>query len=58
MNTARVLAIALLVPISAQATSSRLRLNAADDYTLALEPDGTLWAWGQNSAGQLGDGTT
>jgi alpha-tubulin suppressor-like RCC1 family protein len=28
------------------------------DYSLALKNDGSLWAWGQNGYGQLGDGTT
>lgn len=28
------------------------------NHVVALKTDGTLWAWGQNTAGQLGDGTT
>jgi len=27
-------------------------------HSLALNSDGTLWAWGNNPYGQLGDGTT
>ena len=26
-------------------------------HTMVLKDDGTVWAWGYNSAGQLGDGT-
>ena len=29
-----------------------------DDHSLAIKNDGSLWAWGFNSCGQLGDGTT
>ena len=28
------------------------------DHTVAVRTDGTLWAWGGNNYGQLGDGTT
>ena len=31
---------------------------AGGSYSLALKADGTVWAWGENSYGQLGDGTT
>jgi alpha-tubulin suppressor-like RCC1 family protein len=30
---------------------------AGQNHTLALKTDGTLWAWGYNFRGQLGDGT-
>lgn len=31
--------------------------SAGRDHSLALKNDGTLWAWGRNDRGQIGDGT-
>ncbi|WP_052295815.1 fimbrillin family protein [Parasphaerochaeta coccoides] len=33
-------------------------VSAGGDHTMILKKDGTLWATGQNTYGQLGDGTT
>ena len=52
------------LPVQAQDVGGLLPLTgvlaaAAGQYhTAALKTDGTVWAWGANSDGQLGDGTT
>lgn len=37
---------------------SVIAIAAGMDHSLALRQDGTVWAWGVNIAGELGDGTT
>jgi len=32
-------------------------IGAGGSHTVALKSDGTLWAWGSNGDGELGDGT-
>jgi alpha-tubulin suppressor-like RCC1 family protein len=34
-----------------------IQIAAGREHSLALEDDGTVWAWGSNVYGQLGDGT-
>jgi len=34
-----------------------IAISAGVDYSAAVRNDGTVWTWGQNLSGQLGDGT-
>ena len=38
-------------------TARYTQLAAGGDFSLALRPDGTVWAWGDNALGQLGNAT-
>jgi alpha-tubulin suppressor-like RCC1 family protein len=40
------------------ARCAAVMLTAGSEYTVALQGDGRVWAWGRNNAGQLGDGST
>lgn len=33
-------------------------IAAGEEHTVVVKPDGTVWAWGRNDRGQLGDGST
>lgn len=46
------------VPIMVPGLTGVIAVAAGQYHTLALKNDGTVWAWGFNGAGQLGDGST
>ncbi len=48
----------IVVPTDAAPTAGAvIDLSAGDTHTLAIVEDGSVWAWGRNDHGQLGDGT-
>ncbi|MBI5562885.1 MAG: hypothetical protein HY894_08575 [Deltaproteobacteria bacterium] len=51
------LAVVLMAAGGANA-SDRPRLAAGSGHTVFIKSDGSLWAWGSNAYGQIGDGTT
>lgn len=46
-----------LVPVRALTPSGIVAIAAGGLHALALRDDGTVWAWGYNETGALGDGT-
>jgi len=48
--------VAFVVPAAAANTTEPM-LAAGELHSLALKSDDTVWAWGWNELGQLGDGT-
>ena len=47
-----------LSPVSVMGLTGVTAVAAGWNHSLALKSDGTVWAWGYNARGQLGDGTT
>ena len=45
-------------PVRSVAGTDWKQVATAGPHSVALKKDGTLWSWGNNWAGQLGDGTT
>lgn len=46
-----------LMPVQV-GTATWQSVSTCYHHTAAVRTDGTLWTWGQNNSGQLGDGTT
>ncbi|HET9475613.1 MAG TPA: hypothetical protein VFO82_17060 [Steroidobacteraceae bacterium] len=47
-----------LMPVQALGITNVVAIAGGRDHTLALRSDGSVWAWGENADGELGDGTT
>lgn len=45
-------------PVQMSRETDWVALSGGFDHCLAVRADGSLWAWGWNAEGQLGDGTT
>ncbi|MCW5983297.1 MAG: choice-of-anchor D domain-containing protein [Bryobacteraceae bacterium] len=45
------------VPLAVNGLSGVLAIAAGGQHSLALKGDGSVWAWGSNTSGQLGDGS-
>jgi alpha-tubulin suppressor-like RCC1 family protein len=56
-TTGRSVAVPVLGPSGIGALSDILAVAAGNYHSVALKADGTVWTWGMNNVGQLGDNT-
>lgn len=47
----------IVIPTQVGSDSDWMKAIPGFEHTIALKDNGTLWAWGHNDVGQLGDGT-
>lgn len=45
-------------PVQVSGLTNVVKITAGRFFSLAIKSDGTVWTWGENLYGQLGDGTT
>ena len=48
----------LCLPLTATAKGGYKSVSVGEKHVMVLKEDGTLWGWGRNLYGELGDGTT
>src|SRR5258706_1680344 len=48
----------LVIAIASPPAHAVASLSAGGHHNLLVRDDGSVWAWGRNDSGQLGDGTT
>jgi hypothetical protein len=46
------------IPVQVSILNKVIAIAGGGYYSLALKSDGTIWAWGRNDSGQLGNNTT
>lgn len=46
------------LPVQIGTLTGWANISCGEDHTLAIRDDGTLWSWGRNNFGQLGQGLT
>ena len=51
-------AVNLSSPLQVGSLTTWKQVACGVSHTMAIKTDGTLWAWGQDGYGQIGDGTT
>ncbi|HEX8535937.1 MAG TPA: RCC1 repeat-containing protein, partial [Cystobacter sp.] len=47
-----------MTPVQVQGLSQIIAIAAGPEHNVALRQDGTVWTWGRNDWGQIGNGTT
>ena len=45
------------IPVQVSGLDGIVKIVASNEHVVVLRSDGTVWAWGRNLSGQLGNGT-